>query len=95
MPRTAEQKAADDNLRAAIEGVIRAYNMIDTDEPSLLTEYVLITCHRGFEEDGQGNARYNWTIQDDGMPWHHIFGLLEEGRKMLLRDQNESFRGED
>lgn len=95
MGRTAEQKAADDALRAAIEGVLKAYELLDAPTPMLLTEYVVITCHRGFEDGGEGNARYNWTVQDDGMPWHHIFGLLDEGRKQMLRDQDGSFRRDE
>ena len=95
MGRTPEQVAADDALRAAIQGVIEAYNFIGTSSPVILTEYVVITCHRGFEDNGDGNARYNWTVQDEGMPWHHIFGLVEEGKRMMLREQALAHRPEE
>lgn len=95
MGRTAEQKAADDALRDAIDKVLAAYELLGGAQPWLLTEYVVVTCHRSFENTGEGSARYNWTVQDDGMPWHHIFGLLDEGRKQMLRDQEGSIRREE
>lgn len=92
MPRTKGQEAADEALRAAIEETLRAYNLVDMGSPAVLTEYIVITCHRGFEENGQGSAQYNWTCQDDGMPWHHVLGLMDEAKRQMLRDQEDHLR---
>jgi hypothetical protein len=80
-------------MRAAIEQCVSAYEMkVGAEgEPTLLMEYVVFTCHRGFDDEG-GNARYNWFVQDEGGPWHHILGLVDEGKRQLLRDQAEAFR---
>jgi hypothetical protein len=84
VPRTPEQIAADEALREAIDRVMKVYEMLpEGTGPSVLTEYVVITCHQGFEDTGQGNARYNWTIQDDGMPWHRILGLVDMGKRQI------------
>lgn len=89
MPRSEEQIAADEALAEAIERTLRAYDR--NTEDGLLTGFIVLTVHQGFEEDGCGNARYEW-LTHHAMPWHSVIGLHEIGGMQLSGELEASFR---
>lgn len=89
MGRTDEQIAADEALGEAIERCLRAYER-NTDD-GLLTGYLVLSVHQGFEEDGCGNARYEW-LTHHVMPWHAVLGLHQIGGSQLKAELDASFR---
>jgi hypothetical protein len=92
MPRKPEQVEADDMLTEAIKRVMQVYDM---NPQGLLTGYVVFTAHQGIEDEGAGNTRIDWMCMDDGMPWHHIIGLVRMGSRMVDRDMEEGWRPDD
>lgn len=82
MPRTPEQKAADEALTEAIEGVWRAYDP-DDDDPGLLTDYLVIAVRRGFDAEGDSWTSVGSFSRDDSVPAHTQLGLLEQRRAAL------------
>lgn len=61
----------------------------------ILTGYVIFTARQGFEADGNGNVVVEFLVKDDGMPWHHIYGLMEMGKFVVDRTRLDSFRSDD
>lgn len=92
MARTPDQIAADDGLTAAIQRVMVAYP--DTPE-GVLTGYLVLTAHQGFESEGHGTSRIDYITMDDAMPWHHIIGLSRMGGVMLEQEMQAAWRSED
>lgn len=90
--RTPEQKQADEELTAAIEKVMAAYEM---PLEGVLSGYVVFTAHQGFEDDGYGNTRIQWLCKDDEMPWHHIYGLIDMGRFVIDEQRRRAFREDE
>lgn len=70
--RTAEQRKADEELTAAIEANMRAYNWTD----GLLTDYVVVTVQQNYSDDGSMTTAYGSLYRDNGLPWYRIIGLL-------------------
>ncbi|MFC4128905.1 hypothetical protein [Nocardia rhizosphaerae] len=86
MPRTPEQREADDALTTAIETVWDAYLELDDDnDPGLLTDYMVIAVRRGYAEDGDPWAQVWRFTRDDSVPEHIQLGLLEQTRTWLTR----------
>lgn len=85
--RTPEQVSADEKLREALNEVVRVNEMVEGNV--VLTQYMVLMVHQGFERDGRGNSEYNYIMSDDGMPWHHAFGLLYVARSMLDKQAAE------
>ena len=88
MARTPEQVEADDNLTAAIEQCMRAH--ADEDHPFVLTEYVVLTAHQGFDDDGDGVTAVGVLYRDGDVPTHRALGLMEyvgtRLRKVIAED---------
>lgn len=74
--RTDEQKAADEALTAAIEGVALAYGG-DAREHPLLTDYVVICVQRGWADDGEPITAVGMFPRDGDVPIHTQLGLVE------------------
>lgn len=75
--RTEEQVIADDNLAAAIIQCLRAYGF---EDGSILTDFMVITAHVKFDDDGDANTAYSYLYRDSEMPYYKILGLLEVAR---------------
>jgi hypothetical protein len=90
--RTDEQRQADDALTAAIDTTIRAYYGRD-DEVPLLTDYFVIGCQRGFDEDGDSVTAIVTLSRDGVVPAHTLLGLVEYAgtrlRKVIAEDDDE------
>lgn len=83
MPRTPEQKAADEALTAAIEAVWDAY--ADDPDRGVLTDYTVVGACAGFDEDGDRLTLVGAFTRDGNVPIHVQIGLLEY-RLARLRD---------
>jgi hypothetical protein len=70
----AELKAAYTKL----EDAIREVSAREGSE-GVLTEWVLITCHHRYDDDGDGVTHYGMLLPDGGgqVPHHRILGLLD------------------
>lgn len=86
MPRTAEQKAADDALREAVWGAIKAMVLSDgktADQSGVLTKFMVVAVQVDF--DDEGDSRDTTTIlYSDG----HVLGFEAEG---MLAQANRIF----
>lgn len=77
MARTAEQKAADEALTAAIEGVRRAYDAEDVTAGMTMTEYVVVQALTTWDEEGDGRSSVIISYRDGDVPLHRAIGLLQ------------------
>lgn len=83
--RTAEQKAADDAINAAIRQVAKAYEIIPDD--SLITTWMIMVCGTKFDEKGQKETM--GTIFPDGggsVSSRDILGMCDYAQ-IYWRDQ--------
>lgn len=80
--RTPEQVAADDGLTEAIRAVMLAYA---GDEPTayVLTEYVVISAHHRYDDDGEPITAVSAIYRDGDVPAHRALGLMEFARARL------------
>ncbi|TDP29778.1 hypothetical protein [Nocardia ignorata] len=83
MPRTPEQREADEALTAAIDAVWAAY--IDDDDPGLLTDYMVIGVRRGYDDEGDSWSQVCRFSRDDSVPEYVLLGLLEQTRSAMTR----------
>ncbi|GLY32120.1 hypothetical protein [Kineosporia sp. NBRC 101731] len=88
-PRTPEQSAADEALTKAIEATLAAYH--DSDQPFLLTDYIVITCQRAWDgEDGEPLTAVGTIHRDGDVPIHVCLGLAEYAatryRRLIAED---------
>ncbi len=83
MADTAEQKAADENLTAAIERALAAHSI--EGEPYVLAEYIVITCQHRFDEDGDGITAVGYLSRDGDVPLHRSLGLAEYAAARLRK----------
>lgn len=74
MSRTPEQKAADEAVTAAVEAQLAAYSE-PGEEPALLTDYVVLSAQRGFDDDGRSFTTYASMPRDGDLPIHVLLGL--------------------
>jgi hypothetical protein len=86
----------------AIQGVIDAYELVKArpGEMPVLSQYLVITCHRSLDAESaangdEGSARYNWTVNGAGIPWHEIFGLLDTGQILTRQDMLHAYRADE
>lgn len=88
--RSAEQRAADDALTAAIEQVNRAYY---GDSDRLLTDYVVIFAEQSWDDDGDSITAVGTNPRDGDMAIYKTIGLLDYGltraRQRLVQDVAE------
>ena len=75
MSRTPEQVEADDNLTAAIERVLAAYD--EVGDAYVLAEYLVITSQHRFDEQGDGITAVGYFTRDCDVPLHRSLGLAE------------------
>ena len=80
--RTPEQVAADDNLTEAIGTVMQAYAGA---QPAayVLTEYVVISAHHRYDDDGEPLTAVSVVYRDGDVPTHRALGLIEFARARL------------
>ncbi|MFE7744371.1 hypothetical protein [Nocardia sp. NPDC057455] len=76
MPRTPEQKAADEALTAAIEQAMRAH-FPDDDDPGLLMDYTVIAARGGIDDEGERWASTVSLTRDNNVPSYVQIGLLD------------------
>lgn len=88
MSRTAEQKAADDALTAAIEQVRAAY-CDDEPDGAVLTDYVVVQVWQGWDADGDGYTITASHPRDQDVPLYRLLGLLEYARARYREDLGE------
>lgn len=84
MTRTDEQRQADEQLTAAIERTRRAY-MDPTEQPDLVTDFVVIVAATRFDDDGDETAVYDILFRDGSIRDHAAYGLLKVGERLLVR----------
>ena len=82
----AQLEAAYDNLEAAINEVCRLEGF-----DGVMTEWVTLTCHQNFDDDGDGIARYGTLLPHGGrqVPHHRVMGLLDFQLTRLRADAAE------
>ncbi len=84
MPRTPEQREADEALTAAVESVWTAYlELEDENDPGLLTDYMVIAVRRGFDEEGDTWSQVARFSRDGQVPEYVQLGLLEQARSAM------------
>lgn len=90
--RTAEQKAADDALTAAIEAVRDAYSDETGSREYLLTDYVVISAGTRFADDGESWSQVAMIYRDNDIPAYRILGLLDfalaRARRYVAEDED-------
>ncbi|WP_280246176.1 hypothetical protein [Nocardia abscessus] len=91
MPRTAEQRDADDALSAAIEAVQNAYH----GEPEgVLTSYLVIAKRKWWNDDGDGVTSYYTIPKDNDMPLDEQFGLMGYALTLCRKDIADAAYGD-
>ncbi len=88
--RTAEQKAADEALTAAVDRVARAYEYVGA---AVLTEHVTVAAFRSFDGD-DALTTITTLPQDAGLPVHHVLGLLDYATTVYRRSAADGDDGE-
>jgi hypothetical protein len=85
--RTAEEIAADEALREAID---RAWIAGFGDGDGGLTEYIVIASRRNFDEHGTSETSVATLISDGEVPIHQLLGLCDYAatryRKLIAED---------
>lgn len=93
MPRTDEQRSADNRLQAAIEhwlGVNDLIGGVDGEEKRILTDYVVFAATRGFAADEMDDVTGYPFITRPGMATYQAVGLAECGAANMLSAFNDS-----
>lgn len=88
MARTPDQIEADDNLRAAIEAVLVAYDI--TSDGRVMMEYLVLTAAQRIEPTGETTTKYDYLMPDEGRPWHTIMGLIRTHLILLEAEMREA-----
>ncbi|OKI54519.1 hypothetical protein [Micromonospora sp. CB01531] len=78
--KTAEQKAADDNLANAIRAVDEAYYGPD---PKIITDYLVVACYNGWDDEGNPETAYSLIFPDGSIPSHRGLGLAQYAKTKL------------
>lgn len=96
MARTDDQKAADEQVTAALENWLRAYELDgSTDKesgPRVLTDYVVFMATQGFTQDGDTITGHPYILRDMAMPLYRALGLVHVGTDLLastMEDDDE------
>ncbi len=89
MPRTDEQRAADEALTAAIEQVRAAYYPEDRGT-SVLTEYLVIFAELSYDPDGDAETTVGLHPRDGDGPVYQQIGLAAWADSRLRRLISES-----
>jgi hypothetical protein len=83
VPRTPEQRAADDALTEAIDRVAKIDFPPDGD-PGLLVDFVVVAQYTMVADDGDGVDAYYLQFPNGSMPDHRALGLLHWGINSLV-----------
>lgn len=86
----AEQKVAQQALQDAIEAHVAAYRSTPYDnadelDRGLLTDWIVVSCTEGYDEEGTGNNAYYLAFSNGSMADHRAMGLLEWAKHMLTK----------
>lgn len=77
MPRTDEQRAADDQLTVAIQKAMDAYGVSSTN--GTLGDYTVTFVEVQIDDDGDLDWEYGRLVRDGSMAPHNLAGLLLSG----------------
>lgn len=81
MPRSPEQKAADERLRQAIWDVVKLMRPAEGQEPSeaagVLTKYIVLAVQIRFDDDGDPTDSLNILFSDGSMLGYEAEGILK------------------
>lgn len=92
--RTPEQKAADEKLTEAVNGVCDAYGYTGPNTVNL--SYVVLLEQRVLNNDDEGDDSGLVTIMRDGdIPWVTLIGLLRTGQIRAEHSYNHGTDEED
>lgn len=99
MPRTTEQKEADEALRQAIWGVIEAMPVHD-GEPSataagVLTKFMVIAVQVNFSDDGKPQDSTSLIYSDGAMLGYEAEGLIKQADRIFAQDERRRSAGDD
>lgn len=90
--RTDDQRAADEQLRLALEAVAAAYAE-DESAGWVLTEYLCIYAQRGWDDEGDSCTAVGTAVDGDSTPIHSLLGLAEYAsaryRKLITADYDD------
>lgn len=90
MPRTLEQKKADEAVTQALIGWLRAYELdgsaSDDNIPRVLTDYVVFMATQGFMPDGDTITGHPYIVRDMQMPLYRAMGLAQVGMEIMMSD---------
>lgn len=90
MPRTAEQRAADERLREAIWDVIKLMPAPDGGEPpeaaGVLTKFMVIAVQVKFDDAGDPTDALNILFSDGHVLGYEAEGLLKQADRVFSQD---------
>lgn len=61
-----------DETRRALDEAIRAHVAAEYDDPTIVTDYVVLTAVQSIDAD---STRYFYEVRE-GMSWHVLIGLI-------------------
>lgn len=73
MARTPEQKAADEQLGAAIEAALAAHGL----KTGVTSDYIVVAAQQHFGDDGVQRTNIARLVPGDGVPHYRLMGLLD------------------
>lgn len=87
MPPTAEQKAVQEALQAAIENYVRVY---EPNRPGLVVDWAIIAQATSFNaEEGIAKDAYHMAFSNGQMEDHRAVGLFRYAEHLLLHGNSE------
>lgn len=87
MPKTPEQKTADEALEKAVQDVVRAYGLIPPD--SMIAEFIVLGEGIRFVDDDDTTADMFAAYKNGHVRLTTALGILELGKELLKPDAAE------
>ncbi|WP_326642921.1 hypothetical protein OG884_18710 [Streptosporangium sp. NBC_01755] len=84
MPLTPEQHEADAQLRAAIEAVVRAFELAPDHE--LITDYVVAGVAVSMADEHEGETQMFCAMPGGSLPHYKVLGLLRQAQIFYEND---------
>lgn len=81
--RTKEMREADEALREAIIARRRAYVGEAEMSNEVMSEYVVLTCIRYFDQDGDDASHYDMIFSEPVQPPHAVYGLVARAELLM------------
>lgn len=81
---TADQQAADAQLRAAIEAVVKAFDLAPDHE--LITDYVVSGVAVSMADEREGETKMFCTMTGGSLPHYKVLGLLRQAQIFYEHD---------